>query len=87
MMPEYRHMLPRRGFHHNRPEENARRKEELLGNLKMMEAYEKELRGVLDQSPDHLYLLLTVPMGKAVYRSHMEWADKAIGMLKASQEG
>jgi DNA-binding PadR family transcriptional regulator len=62
-------------------------RERSLGNLKMMEVYEEELRGVLDQSPDHLYLLLTVLMGKAVYRSHLEWADKAIGMLKASEEG
>jgi DNA-binding PadR family transcriptional regulator len=72
-------------------EVNLKRIEEFrernLGNLKMMEAYEEELRRVLDQSPDHLYLLLTVLMGKGIYRSHTEWADNAIKMLTATEEG
>ena len=61
-------------------------RERNLGNLKMMEAYEEELRQVLGQSPDHLYLLLTVLMGKGIYRSHVEWADIAVEMLKTSKE-
>jgi DNA-binding PadR family transcriptional regulator len=51
-------------------------------NLRMMEMYEDNLRNVLEQSEDHIYILLTVLMGKGIYRSHITWADQAIELLK-----
>ncbi len=47
-----------------------------------MLAFEKDLRGLLADSPDHLYYLLTVLFGKKVYAAYLEWADEAADLLK-----
>lgn len=57
-------------------------KEKYDRQLTVLEGFETELEKVVDNSPDHLYYLLTVLFGKKVYKAYLEWADEAIKLLK-----
>lgn len=57
-----------------------------IAKLSLMEAYEKNLRSVLSESPDHLYYLLTVNFGQHIYKAYVDWADQAVKELTEKNE-
>lgn len=67
------------------PEHNIQTIEEFqnrYAGLEMqLESYERNLRAVLDESPEHLYYLLTVLFGRRIYRAYLDWADEAVALL------
>lgn len=62
-------------------------KEMYSGKLPVLKGYEADLVKVKDQSPDHLYYLLTVLFGEKIYKAYVEWADEAVELLRKSQTG
>ena len=56
-------------------------------NIDMMGIYEKELNAHIHESPDHLYFLLTVLLGKKVYQAQNEWAKEAIEIINKMNQG
>lgn len=53
------------------------------GTATRLEEYANNLRRVLDDSPDHLYYLLTVMFGEKVYKAYIDWAEEALELLKS----
>lgn len=49
-----------------------------LKKLKMLEAFEQNLRGVLGESKDHIFYLQTVLFGIGVCHAYINWANQAI---------
>ena len=56
-------------------------RERNIRKLRLLEQYEANLRSVLDLSLDHKYYLLTVLLGRQVYKAHIAWAEEAIALL------
>lgn len=54
--------------------------------LTIMELYEKNIRRVLPESPDNVFMLITVLRGKHLYEGNIKWADQAIKTLKKNIE-
>lgn len=50
--------------------------------LKMMELFSENLKQVLQDNRDHYYYYLTVLFGKHTYKANIDWADKAVKILK-----
>jgi DNA-binding PadR family transcriptional regulator len=51
-------------------------------NLEMMTLFEESLKESLSWNNDHFYMLLTVLLGKNVFKASVEWADTAAKMLE-----
>lgn len=67
------------------PEHNIRTIEEFknryTGLESQLDLYESNLRAVLNESPEHIYYLLTVLFGRRIYRAYLDWADEAVALL------
>jgi len=50
--------------------------------LQTMIAFEENLKPIIDQSESHYYVLLTILLGKNIYKASVEWADNAMKMLQ-----
>lgn len=46
-------------------------------NLRMLQFFEKNLEGVIGESEDHLYFLLTVRFGIETYKGQLNWCKEA----------
>lgn len=57
-------------------------KEKYAAQIPVLKGFETELKKVQQNSPDHLYFLLTVLFGEKVYKAYVEWAEEAIEILK-----
>ena len=73
------------------PEQNIRTVREFRGRyeraLAMLDGFEANLRGVLGESDDHLFYLLTVRFGQRVYSAYLAWAAEALALLAERNEG
>lgn len=54
--------------------------------LELFKAYENNLRTVLDENEDHLFILLTVLMGKKITEAQIEWADTVTRLLRKKKK-
>lgn len=61
-------------------------KQNYLEQIPVLTHFESELKGVMAQSPDHLYYLLTVMFGKKIYEAYVEWASEAIKLIEQTQK-
>lgn len=68
------------GSHIAKLEDFKHRNEQYLREMQM---FEKEIEKILDESPDHRYILSTVRLGKRVYGAQVEWADETLEMLSS----
>jgi DNA-binding PadR family transcriptional regulator len=70
------------------PLENINRIEDFRARYQKIQntmlLFEKDLKKNINDSPDHLYYLLTVLFGKKLYSAYVEWADEAELLLKKS---
>ncbi len=55
--------------------------------LQILKEVEAELKGILDQHENHIYILMTVYLGLKLNQAYVEWADEIIGMLKKLKDG
>lgn len=58
-----------------------------LMNLKMLQYFENNLEGVIDESEDHLYFLLTVRFGIETYKGQLNWCKAAKMTLGDTGDG
>lgn len=69
------------------PEANAATIEDFrtryTGAAERLKGFADDLRRVLDESPDHLYYLLTVMFGEKVYQAYLDWAEEALALLES----
>jgi DNA-binding PadR family transcriptional regulator len=74
----------------NSPEVNIRNINEFRNrnqsSLDTLEQFERELKGIITTSPDHLYYWLTVRFGIYVYEAYLKWAEEAIPLIKNIKE-
>jgi len=56
-------------------------RESLKEKMKLMEIFERNLREVLEDHPDHPYQLVTVLFGKKTYQAWIDWCEEALALL------
>jgi PadR family transcriptional regulator AphA len=49
--------------------------------LQLLKQAETELRGILHEHQNHIYILMAVLLGLKVNAAYIDWADEVIGML------
>ena len=62
---------------------NEYKKQNYLG---LLQAFENNLRQVLEEDEDHFFFLLTVLMGKKISEAQVEWADTVTKLLRKKME-
>jgi len=60
-------------------------KDKYSDQLSILNSFETELKGIVKDSPDHIYYLLTVMFGEKVYKAYIEWAEESTKLLKGEQ--
>lgn len=72
------------------PGENIEKIEEFKsrnqGLHETMLEYGKELKSIISQSEDHLYIYLTILFGEKVYKAYLDWAEEAAGIIRQFSE-
>jgi DNA-binding PadR family transcriptional regulator len=55
--------------------------------LQTMNAFEENLKPVVNQSESHYFVLLTILLGKSISKASVEWADNTLKMLQEHKVG
>jgi DNA-binding PadR family transcriptional regulator len=51
--------------------------------IRLYDAFEENLRAVLDKDPAHPYILLTLKFGQKLMRANLEWANETLKTLES----
>jgi DNA-binding PadR family transcriptional regulator len=51
-------------------------------DLAMLNLFDKEVSGVLDEDESHAYALMTIRFGKKVYEAYLEWCEDTLSFLE-----
>jgi len=60
-------------------------KDKYTKQLSILNSFETELMQIQNNSPEHLYYLLTVLFGEKVYKAYLDWTQEAIDLLEKSK--
>jgi DNA-binding PadR family transcriptional regulator len=60
-------------------------KEKYAGQLPVLKEFQSELEHIVQDSPDHLYYLITVLFGVKITNAYIEWADEALKLLETTK--
>ena len=52
-----------------------------LQDLRKLDLFETEIRGILGNHPNHPYVLMTIAFGQKVYTAYLEWCDQVLKQL------
>jgi DNA-binding PadR family transcriptional regulator len=57
-----------------------------LRDLKQLELFATEIRGILNEHPNHPYVLMAIAFGQKVYSAYIEWCDEVLKQLASTPE-
>lgn len=52
-------------------------------DLNMLKMFEKELKPIIDQDPNHPYVLRVIDFGQKVYEAYLEWTKETLLFLES----